>query len=44
MRHFADFKQSLRDLDLRLSSLVTHGFEDCNGLTAIFRVHCSLRF
>ena len=37
MHHFAEFKQSVRDLDLWLSALVTHGFEDCNGLISIFR-------
>jgi len=38
VHQFAEFKQSVKDLDLRLSSLVTHGFEDCNSLTAVFRV------
>jgi len=42
VQHFADFKQSVRDLDLWLSALVTHGFEDCNGLISIFRASLRL--
>lgn len=36
--HFAQFKESIKDLDLRLASIVCQGFEDCSGLESVFRV------
>ena len=35
---YTEFNGFVLDLDRRLSSIITQAFDDCNGLTSIFKV------
>jgi len=39
---YEKFKNTVQDLDLRLSSIIMQAFDDCSGLEGMFKVSFSV--